>query len=107
MADLRQALENLVVECRDVQRYVNGEGSDDESDRFNEALKEAEAALTAGVAVPAKAEPPSAACDTPEYCSSVRRRTRADEGKHPKCAVVPPGVAFPAPTGGVREVPNA
>lgn len=57
MADLRKALEDLVAECREVQRYVNGEGSDDEADRFNDALKAAEVALTAGVPVLGEAQP--------------------------------------------------
>lgn len=45
MSDLRRALERLVDESRAVQRYVNHEGTDNEADSFNEAIKEAEAAL--------------------------------------------------------------
>lgn len=48
-ANLREALEDLVAECRVVARYVYGEGTNDEAENFGAAVKAAERALADGV----------------------------------------------------------
>jgi hypothetical protein len=55
-ADLRTALQNLVDECNAVRFYVNQEAHDDESDRFNDALKDAQAALDGAGVIPSSQE---------------------------------------------------